>query len=237
VWESPGAIGSTTANTGTFTTVTAGTATGYRLQGDPVFLISNTVIRTQGWLDVTTPNSSTTGGVRIRGNQSTNFAYLQITNSIGDSEWSNFRFNSAGRALYTGSLEVQQDIIFNGSGLHGSGSSFPNTEIGYKTIPQIITNTSTTIDVEGSSGAHHYKTTSSAISITIPNDTASPIGTAITIINDAATGNITLTQGAGVTLQLGGTLTTGNRTIGPGGFVTVLKVNTNKWIVSGIGVT
>lgn len=236
-WENPGAIGSATANTGTFTTVTAGLTTGYRLQGDTVFLISNSVFRTQGFVDATTPNSSTTGGVRIRGNSVSNLAYLQVTNPLGTVEWSNFQFNSSGRAIYSGALEVQS-LTFNSSAVYGTGT-FAGTEVGYKTIPQIVTNSTTTINAATSSGAHHYKTTTSAISLTVPDNTSSPcpIGTAITIVNDAATGDITLIQGTGVTLQLGGTLSTGNRTIGPGGFVTALKVLANKWIVSGTGVS
>ena len=55
-------------------------------------------------------------------------------------------------------------------------------------------------------------------------------------MNDASTGNLLLVQGSGVTLQLGGTLTASNRTVGPGGIATALCVATNKWIVSGTGV-
>jgi len=237
VWEAPGAIGSATANSGTFTTVTAGLTTGYRLQGDAAFLISNSVFRTQGFVDATTPTgASTTGGVRVRSNPA-GAAYIQVTNNLGTSEWSNFSFNSTGKATYSGAFEVQ-NFTFNGTAVHGTGT-FAGTEVGYKTIPQIVTNSTTTINAATSSGAHHYKTTTSAISLTVPDNTSSPcvIGTAITIINDASAGNITLTQGTGVTLQLGGTLTTGNLTIGPGGFVTALKVATNKWIVSGTGVS
>lgn len=236
-WESPGAIGSATANSGTFTTVTSGLTTGYRLQGDSVFLISNSVFRTQGFADVTTPTGAgTTGGVRLRANAG-GTAVFQITNSLGTTEWANFSFNSTGKATYNGAFEVQ-NFTFNGTAVHGSGT-FAGTEVGYKTIPQIVTNSSTTLNTTTSSGAHHYKTTTSAISITVPDNTSSPcpIGTAITIVNDAASGDITLLQGTGVTLQLGGTLTTGNRVIGPGGFVTALKVTANKWIVSGTGVS
>jgi len=237
VWEAPGAIGSATANTGAFTTVTSGLTTGYRLQGDSVFLISNSVFRTQGFVDATTPSTpGSTGGIRVRSNAS-GAAYIQITNNLGTSEWANFFFNSTGKATYSGAFEVG-NFTFNGTAVHGTGI-FAGTEVGYKTIPQIVTNSNVTINPTISSGAHHYKTTTSAISITIPDNTSGPcpVGTAITIINDASAGNITLTQGTGVTLQLGGTLTTGNRTIGAGGFVTVLKVATNKWIVSGTGVS
>jgi hypothetical protein len=233
VWEAPGAIGSTTANTGTFTTVTSGLTTGYRLQGDSVFLISNSVFRTQGFVDATTPTgASTTGGVRVRSNPA-GAAYIQITNNLGTVEWANFSFNNTGKATYSGAFEVG-NFTFNGTAIHGTGT-FAGTEVGYKTIPQIITNSDITITPATSSGAHHYKTTTSAVNITFPS--TGDIGTAITIVNDASAGNITLIQGAGATLQLGGTLTTGNRIVGPGGFVTALKVTSTKWIVSGTGVS
>ncbi len=233
VWESPGALGSATANSGVFTVVSSGLSTGYRLTGDSVFLISNSVFRTQGYVDATTPSTGgTIGAVRVRSNAA-GAAYIQITNDLGTAEWSNFSFNNTGKATYSGAFEVQ-NFTFNGTAIHGSGT-FAGAEVGYKTIPQIVTNSNITINNAVSSGAHHYKTTTSAISITFPDNAASPcpIGTAVTIINDAAAGNITLLQGAGVILQLGGTLTTGARTIGPGGVATALKVQTNKWIVSG----
>lgn len=233
VWEAPGAIGVATANTGAFTTVTSGITTGYRLQGDAVFLISNSVFRTQGFVDATTPTgASTTGGIRVRSNPA-GAAYIQITNNLGTVEWGNFSFNNTGKATYSGAFEVQS-LRFNGAAVHGTGTAFPEVEVGYKTIPQIATNSTTTINTTTSSGAHHYKTTSSAITLTLPTGS---IGTAITIVNDAAAGNITLQGDVGITLQLGGTLSTGERTIGPGGFVTALAVTASKWIVSGTGVS
>ena len=232
VWEAPAAIGATTANSGTFTTVTSGLTTGYRLQGDAAFLISNSVFRTQGFVDATTPTgASTTGGIRVRSNPA-GAAYIQITNNLG-TEWANFSFNSTGKATYSGAFEVS-NFTFNGTAVHGTGTAFPNAEVGYKTIPQIVTNSTATINTTTSSGAHHYKTTTSAITLTLPTGA---IGTAITIVNDASVGNITLQGDAGITLQLGGTLSTGNRTIGPGGFVTALAVTASKWIVSGTGVS
>ena len=233
VWEAPGAIGVTTANTGAFTTVTSGLTTGYRLQGDAVFLISNSVFRTQGYADVTTPTGAgSTGGIRVRSNPA-GAAYIQITNNLGTAEWGNFSFNNTGKATYSGAFEVQS-FRFNGAAVHGTGTAFPEVEVGYKTIPQIVTNSDITINTTTSSGAHHYKTTTSAVNMTLPSGS---IGTAITIVNDSSAGNITLLGGVGITLQLGGTLTTGSRTIGPGGFVTALAVTASKWIVSGTGVS
>jgi hypothetical protein len=234
VWEAPGALGSTTANSGVFTVVTSGLTTGYRLQGDTVFLISNSVFRTQGFIDATTPSTGgTIGAVRVRSNAA-GAAYIQITNDLGTAEWANFSFINTGKATYSGAFEVQ-NFTFNGTAVHGSGQ-FPGTEVGYKIIPQIDAGDDPfTLNPTTSSGAHYYKTALNAFSITVPNNTTNPcpIGTAITFINDASTGDITLLQGSGVILQLGGTLTQGTRTIGPGGLATALKVQTNKWIVSG----
>ena len=110
-WEAPGAIGSTTANTGTFTTVTAGLTTGYRLQGDSAFLISNSVFRTQGFVDATTPNSGSTGGVRVRGNPVSGLAYIQVTDSLGSTEWGHFKAHSNGYIVWSGAV---------------AGSNYPN---------------------------------------------------------------------------------------------------------------
>jgi hypothetical protein len=173
--------------------------------------------------------------VRIRGNGTSGFAYLQITNTLGTVEWSNFRFNSNGDAVYSRDLQVGGNLRF-AAGFHSAGA-FPGTEVGYKNIPQIITNSNiASIDYVVSSGAHHYKTSGSEVSITFNTNATTPIGTAITFVNDASTGNLLLVQGSGVTLQLGGTLTASTRTVGPGGIATALYVASNKWIVSGTGV-
>lgn len=103
-WETPAAIGTSTANTGTFTTVTSGLTTGYRLQGDSVFLISNSVFRTQGFIDVTTPNSGTSGGVKVRGNATSGVAYIQVTDSLGSTEWGNFKAHSNGYIVWSGAI-------------------------------------------------------------------------------------------------------------------------------------
>lgn len=237
-WESPGTIGSATANTGSFTTVTATAAGGYRIAGDAAFVINNTLIQTPGRVDATTPNDVSAGGVRIRGNAT--FGYLQFTNSLGSTtpEWSHLRVNSAGRAFYSRALEVEQNFQFNGTGTHGGGLH-AGVEIGYKIVPQIVSNANTTLTLADSSGAHHYKTTSNEIELTIPN-AASAIGTAITFVNDAGSGNLKILQGSGIVLQVAGTTVaapTGIVTVGPGGLATALRVSATKWIVSGVGVS
>jgi hypothetical protein len=61
-------------------------------------------------------------------------------------------------------------------------------------------------------------------------------GDAISIYNDSAS-NQTITQGASVTMYLGGTATTGNRTLAQRGICTILCVASNTFVISGAGLT
>jgi type II secretory pathway pseudopilin PulG len=49
-----------------------------------------------GWIQATTPNVGTTGGVRIKGGAGNTNAYLQFTNNAGTGEWGYFGASSAG---------------------------------------------------------------------------------------------------------------------------------------------
>jgi hypothetical protein len=71
--------------------------------------------------------------------------------------------------------------------------------------------------------------------VTIPADVFLP-GHVFSIVNNSAS-NQTITQGAGVTLRLAGTATTGNRTLAQYGQCTVNCVASNEFIISGPGLT
>jgi hypothetical protein len=73
---------------------------------------------------------------------------------------------------------------------------------------------------------------------TIANNTNVPytIGTVIECIN-ANTATLTIVGQTGVTLQLGGGVTTGTRTVSNGGIATCKKIRTDTWLVYGVGVT
>lgn len=101
-WASPARIGNDVANTGTFTTVSASS---YSITGDPVFTISNSLFRTQGYVDATTPNIGTTGGYRLRGFVGGS-AYFQVTDYLGSTEWGLANINSAGRWSWSGAMAV-----------------------------------------------------------------------------------------------------------------------------------
>ena len=128
-WQSPSAIGSSVANTGAFTTLTS---TSYSITGDNFFTLSNTVFRTLGYIESTTPAAGTYGGINLRA-ASGGTAKLKITdylaeatygtatiNNIGNWEWSNSI--SATSASLAKSLSVSTDntsgggIILSGDG-------------------------------------------------------------------------------------------------------------------------
>jgi len=122
-----------------------------------------------------------------------------------------------------------------GSAVNGTTST---TQVGYLVIPQIrIDNiASYTLDINDQ-GKHIYCQTATSQTIVIPpNSTAQfPIGTAVTVIQNAA-GSVSITTGSGVTMVLAGTEESGNRTLLPTGMITLLKVDTNTWFISGTGI-
>lgn len=61
-------------------------------------------------------------------------------------------------------------------------------------------------------------------------------GNNITIYNNSASSQ-TITQGAGVTLRLAGTATTGNRTLSQRGIATIVCVAANEFVISGSGLS
>ena len=71
--------------------------------------------------------------------------------------------------------------------------------------------------------------------VTVPASVFSA-GDSITIYNNSAS-NQTITQGAGVTLRLAGTSTTGNRTLALRGIATVMCVGSNDFVISGAGLS
>lgn len=95
-WATPGQIGSTTPNSGNFTTVNAAS---YSSGTD--LTLSGSGIYTRGNADVTTPGTGTTGGLRLRATVGGN-AYLQFTNYYGNVEFGYFAVNSAGELSWNG---------------------------------------------------------------------------------------------------------------------------------------
>jgi hypothetical protein len=109
--------------------------------------------------------------------------------------------------------------------------------IGYLNIPQNAQTGSYTL-VLADSGKHIYHATGAgAATYTIPanGSVAYPIGTAVSFVNLSTTSiSIAITTD---TMYLGGTGTTGTRTLANYGTATALKVTSTVWIITGSGLT
>ena len=99
--------------------------------------------------------------------------------------------------------------------------------IGYLNIPQSTNATAAASDV----GKHIYIGTGVTINSGVFN-----AGDSFVVVNSGGS-SMTITQGAGVTLRLAGSTSTGNRTVANYGMATVLCVAANTFMVSGAGVS
>lgn len=84
--------------------------------------------------------------------------------------------------------------------------------------------------IRSASGTHAW---------TVPpnSSVAYPTGTVITLRNGVAGGTITITRGAGVSIYIGGETTSKDPAFAAGGMATLVKEDTNVWVVTGGGLT
>jgi hypothetical protein len=110
------------------------------------------------------------------------------------------------------------------------------SSLGYLGIPQSATATTATLAI-GDAGKHIYVTTASQ-TITIPanSSVAYPIGTTIGFIAGPSATTVTIAITTD-TMYLGGTGTTGSRTLAAYGMATAVKVAATTWFISGNGLT
>jgi hypothetical protein len=123
----------------------------------------------------------------------------------------------------------------NGGSLLGGG----DLQVGYLNIPQNSQSAAYTL-VLSDSGKHilHPSADTTARTFTIPanSSVAYPVGTAITFVNQASAGVVTIAITTD-TMRLAGTGTTGSRTLAANGVATAIKLTNTEWIISGTGLT
>jgi hypothetical protein len=108
--------------------------------------------------------------------------------------------------------------------------------IGYVGLPQLVVASGGLTLTKAHAGEHIYLT-GSGQTITIPSNASAAfeIGTTIVIINGSSGSNtIAITSD---TMRLAGTGATGSRTIAAHGVVTIIKVTSTLWYISGNGLT
>jgi len=138
-----------------------------------------------------------------------------------------------GGNLYVGGIVTATTFV--GSANPGTTSTTASA-LGYLGMPQLSTASNYTL-VAGDQGRHIYITATGQV-ITIPANTAVafPIGSTVAFIAgpSATTVSIGITTD---TMYLGGSGTTGTRTLAAYGMATAVKVAATTWFINGSGLT
>lgn len=141
----------------------------------------------------------------------------------GEHRWSTASSGTAGNAItFTERARIDSAGVFSYSATGGSA------EVGFRPIPRSTTSGTAALSDRG-------RCIAVTAGITIPNATFAA-GDSFSIYNDSAA-NITITQGASLTLRLAGTTSTGNRTLAPRGICTVWFNGASEAIISGGGLS
>lgn len=112
--------------------------------------------------------------------------------------------------------------------------------IGFRSVPQ--TSWSGTQVLALSDSGRHLFTSSGGVTAVIPTDAnaAFPIGTLITLVNRSSVSSTCSPQTSAVSLYFAGNSTiapSSSRTIGSNCLATILKIDTNTWMITGAGVS
>lgn len=135
--------------------------------------------------------------------------------------------------------QVRADSITNAAGT--GAPNFSNGLTSSSTVSDQIGNVRDLVN-SGKTGAYVPTATDNGALINITtggvtiNTGVFSAGQNVTIYNNSGSSQ-TITQGAGVTMYLAGTATTGNRTLAQRGIATILCVASNTFVCSGAGIT
>lgn len=117
----------------------------------------------------------------------------------------------------------------NAASTVSDSGTIATTSVGFRGMPQLTKTANYTLGLTDS--GKHISITTGGIVIPANASVAFPVGTPIGIYNDSAsTQTITITSD---TLRLGGTTSTGTRTIAVRGFVSLVKVAATEWVALG----
>lgn len=126
--------------------------------------------------------------------------------------------------------------------IHGDANALTadgTNSVGFRHIPQVSQSAAYTLTLTNA-GKHilHPSADTTARIFTIPANAsvAFPIGAAITFVNQASAGVITIAI-ATDTMRLAGAGTTGSRTLAANGVATAIKLTATEWIINGAGLT
>jgi len=213
---------------GSATTASFATTSGYALSFNTATLVTAAVSATNIINGTWTLALSTAGSILINGTVFSGGSSSATTSTLVNGTWTVSLSTS-------GTLTFPTNTTFTGLASTGTTSTTA-AALGYMGMPQNSTATSYTL-VDGDQGKHIYITaTGQTITVPANGTTAFPIGTTIAIIAgpSATSSSIAITTD---TMYLGGTGTTGTRTLAAYGMATLVKVAATTWFINGSGLT
>ena len=225
----------TVNNRTTFVTKTVNSSTG-------IYAIPNGTSGAASWQAANNSNLTNASKILIATNGSTDVQLVSGVNGTGT--YLPLSFYNGGvqqmvlsttgtLTINTGSLIITTGTIY-GLASPGTTSTSGASQVGYLGMPQQSKSSAYTT-VISDAGKHIYVTTTATITIDSNANVAYPIGTAIAFIAAAgATVTIAITSD---TMYLGGTGTTGSRTLAAYGMATAVKVTSTSWFINGTGLT
>ena len=223
-----------TANTVTATTVSAtGNINGAYFNGNGAFLTGLNAFQTVAANGVNLLAASTSGTLTltpgnnfvITGNATTDTATLAVADAP------TFSGNVTAGNIRTAGIMTSTGNVTGGNILSTGNISDANGLL--RSLP--INSQSSAYQLTANDNGNLISITSG--NVTVPAGVfASPFGQAITVYNNSAVTRF-ITQGANVTLRLGGTAATGNRTLTQRGLATIVCVSANTFVVSGVGLS
>lgn len=140
----------------------------------------------------------------------------------------------SGTSSFTGAVSLAGTVDHR---LTAAPTALTPESIGFRGAPTAAQDTDYTF-VLGDAGRMKLHSSGSGHAYTIPTNAsvAFPTGTVILLSNIGA-GSVTLTRSGGVTLRRAGISTDANVTFAQWGFASLVKIDTNVWLVSGTGLS
>jgi hypothetical protein len=106
--------------------------------------------------------------------------------------------------------------------------------VGYRNIP--LTAKTASYQIALTDVGQGLSSTTGGWTVPANATTAFVVGDTVVLYNNSSSSQ-TITAAGGVTLRLAGSATTGNRTVAQRGVCTLLKLATDEWVASGMGVS
>jgi hypothetical protein len=144
-------------------------------------------------------------------------------------------------ATWTAAQGVTYPIAVNKGGTGATSAAAALASLGalddaYQRLPQTAKSSAFHFALTMDGGHVRYTGGAAAFTIDPSSTTAFPVGAVILVVNDGS-GVGTITRGAGVALIWAASGADANRTLAVGGMATMVQVATDRWFISGAGLS